>query len=172
MWRGLLLSLCFLFFLPAVWSQESSSLENEGICCEKWKQVEELQRQLSNLQTTHDLTLKAGLAQQLQQKKRLTELMDSLTKLQKELETANDIGEKLSKKIKDLEQQLRASLEAQDKAISKALGLELEKEILWVADGVIGAGLVVYGIWKQDWIPIAAGAVMCGSSILHFILTL
>jgi hypothetical protein len=30
-----------------------------------------------------------------------------------------------------------------DEATAAVMGLELEKEILWIADGVIGAGLII-----------------------------
>jgi len=78
MWRALLLSLFFLCFSPYAWSQESSSSKITQDCCEILKKVDELQKQLSNLQATHDLTLKAGLAQQLQHKLKLIELRVSL----------------------------------------------------------------------------------------------
>ena len=62
-----------------------------------------------------------------------------------------------------LSQQLTDSLNYQRR-------LETENTLFWIADGIIGVGLIAYGIWKQDWIPITAGAAMAGSCILHFVI--
>jgi hypothetical protein len=79
--------------------------------------------------------------------------------------------------IDSLNQQLaeqKATLEKHSKQLIDSLNyqrrLETENDIWWIADGIIGAGLIAYGIWKQEWIPITAGAAMAGSCILHFVL--
>ena len=75
---------------------------------------------------------------------------------------------KLSMRINEWEAQLKESLKSLDNAMTKAMGLELEKEILWIADIVIGVGLIVYGLATSDVLLIVTGGIMAGAPFDHF----
>jgi hypothetical protein len=47
-----------------------------------------------------------------------------------------------------------------------------ENGVLWIAAGIIGTGLVVYGIYKADPAVIATGGVMAASGVFRLVITL
>lgn len=97
-----------------------------------------------------------------------------ILRLEKLLQTTKESDQTF---IDSLNQQLaeqKDTLEKHSQQLTESLNslrrLETEIVLFWIADGIIGAGLIVYGILKQDWILITAGAAMAGSCILHFVL--
>ncbi len=168
MWPGRWAGLSLLFSLSLLSSAWSQVAPTEASCCERLRMAETELKELRSLQATHGLTLNAGLILQLQQKKRISELEKSLEESLKELASAKESGDQLLKKIGKLETELTGASKSLAEAEGMVLGLDVEVHILWAADGIIGAGLVVYGIWKGDPIPVVAGGVMVTASVLHF----
>jgi septal ring factor EnvC (AmiA/AmiB activator) len=110
------------------------------------------------------LTLRLQIKNCLMEIERLEKLLaDTKANDQIFIDSLNQQLEEQKATLEKLSQQLTDSLSYQRR-------LEISNTLLWVADGVIGVGLVVYGIWKQDWIPIAAGAAMSASCVLHFVI--
>jgi hypothetical protein len=44
----------------------------------------------------------------------------------------------------------------------------IENEILWIGDLVLGAGLLIYGLVKQDQVLIWTGTGLLGAGAVHY----
>jgi hypothetical protein len=110
------------------------------------------------------LTLRLQIKNCLMEIERLEKLLaDTKANDQIFIDSLNQQLEEQKATLEKLSQQLTDSLNYQRR-------LETSNTFLWIGDIVTGAGLVAYGIWKGDYIPVVAGGAMIAAGILHFTL--
>jgi hypothetical protein len=55
---------------------------------------------------------------------------------------------------------------------AKLAGVTTERDILWIAQTIVGAGLIVYGVYRNDVGTAATGVLMTGAGAVRLIIAL
>jgi len=81
--------------------------------------------------------------------------------------------EELIKAKAELQAQAEARQRQWQAAWDAGIGVaHRELAVVWIADAVIGLGLVVYGIYRGDLPVIATGVVMSGAGVVRLVIAL
>jgi hypothetical protein len=170
MWRGLLLSLCFLFFSPFVWSQESSSSKIVEISYDNWIKLNQSIEIISNLLRMQSESLESGTSWSESLTKKLLDLQIELQNIKDLLIKEKQFSEVLSNRIDSLLANSKKLEESLQQAQSSALKIMIGVHIAWGVDAAVGAGLIAYGIYKGDAVLVCSGIAMVLGAGGHFIL--
>lgn len=170
-WLKRLLSLFVLLSCLSsdMWSQDISYSKIVEISYENWIKLNQTIETISNLLKMQSESLESGTSWSESLTKKLLDLQIELQNIKNLLIKEKQFSLDLSNRIDSLLINSKKLEDSLQQAQSSALKIVIGEHIAWGVDGLAGAGMIAYGIYKKDTVMIIAGIVMFVGSVGHFV---